>query len=319
MNINEITPGLKKRFCKDCNLPITVFHEPVFSERIELLDKMYSSVEKWEIFVNELFRYNSEQEYFEYYNSVKEAMMHDIKVSEGFIKFNTLNVDYSKEVDNSYPKGSIFKESNEGRKFLHVDMRKANFSAMQYFDSKIFKYAKTWEEFVRKYTNNQHIINSKYIRQVVMGNCNPKRQIQYEKFLMSRVLDLVLEVGRFPKDRVVSFINDEFILDVTEDCIDVSYANTIQKIVKGYFAFPLTVELYTLHKIKGTEAYLKEIYSADNNVKYELKCVNSFEMPFILRYLNGEEVKENDKIFYHEGRLAKYIEDLEIEVCCVGK
>ena len=37
-------------------------------------------------------------------------------------------------------------------------------------------------------------------------------------------------------------------------------------------------------------------------------------MPFVLRKLNGEHITENDKVFYHEGLLAKFIEVPEIEV-----
>ncbi|WP_288682306.1 hypothetical protein [uncultured Eubacterium sp.] len=37
-------------------------------------------------------------------------------------------------------------------------------------------------------------------------------------------------------------------------------------------------------------------------------------MPFVLRYFLGEEITENNKVFYHEGLLAKFIEIPEIEV-----
>lgn len=33
---------LKKRFCKDCNLPISVFDNPYFEERIKLLDRLWN-------------------------------------------------------------------------------------------------------------------------------------------------------------------------------------------------------------------------------------------------------------------------------------
>ena len=62
-------------------------------------------------------------------------------------------------------------------------MNKANFSALHNYNSNIFNNKNTWEEYVSNFTNNEHIINSKYIRQVVLGNCNPKRCITYEKYL----------------------------------------------------------------------------------------------------------------------------------------
>ena len=37
-------------------------------------------------------------------------------------------------------------------------------------------------------------------------------------------------------------------------------------------------------------------------------------LPFVIRKLLGEEVTESDKVFYHEGLLAKYIEAPKIEL-----
>ena len=81
------------------------------------------------------------------------------------------------------PTKDIFKPSNDGKLFISIDMRKANFSALKNYDSGIFDSVDTWEEFISRYTDNKHIINSKYIRQVILGNCNPKRQVTYENIL----------------------------------------------------------------------------------------------------------------------------------------
>ena len=37
----EITKNLKERFCKDCNIPIKIFDEPYFTERLELYDEHF--------------------------------------------------------------------------------------------------------------------------------------------------------------------------------------------------------------------------------------------------------------------------------------
>ena len=54
----------------------------------------------------------------------------------------------------------------------------------------------------------------------------------------------------------------------------------------------------------------------DINGKYsiEFKCLDNYIMPFVLRYFLGEEVTESDKVFYHEGLLAKFIDIPKIEV-----
>ena len=39
----ELTTGLKQRFAKDYKLPIKLYTEPYFTERIEALDFLYGS------------------------------------------------------------------------------------------------------------------------------------------------------------------------------------------------------------------------------------------------------------------------------------
>ena len=77
---------------------------------------------------------------------------------------------------------------------------------------------------------------------------------------------------------------------------------------------PLKTELFVLHKIIGTDGYYKEIIGKNGNVKIEFKCLDNFVLPFVLRKFLGEEIIESDKVFYHEGSLAKFIEIPQIEV-----
>ena len=37
-------------------------------------------------------------------------------------------------------------------------------------------------------------------------------------------------------------------------------------------------------------------------------------LPFVIRKVLNQEVDENDKVFYHEGLLAKFIEVPEIKI-----
>ena len=58
---------LKKRFCKDTNIPINLFQEPYFSERLKLYDNVFNSLKKWETFIHSLYIYNNEEEYLNYF------------------------------------------------------------------------------------------------------------------------------------------------------------------------------------------------------------------------------------------------------------
>lgn len=310
----EVSEKLKERFCKDCNIPLRLFKEPYFTDRLQLYNSYYNTLDKWNIFVRELEKYKCEQDYLEEYNRVKDAAIKDIKDSDGYKRFNAEDMnEYTVKYKDLLGK-DIYKPSNIGKLFISIDMKKANFSALKDYDRSIFRNADTWEEFIGRYTENEHIINSKYIRQVILGNCNPKRHITYEKYLMGQVIEILIdELGLFTSD-IVFFSNDEIIIDMEGyiDCI--RNRQVIECKIKEFFNTLFRIELFYLRKITGTNGYYKEIVKNIIEREYEFKCLNNYVLPFVLRKFNGEEITENDKVFYHEGLLSKFIEIPEIEI-----
>lgn len=309
----EVSTRAKERFCKDCNIPIRLFQEPYFTDRLTLFDKFYGTLDKWNLFLEELQKYNCEQDYFEEYNRVKDAAILSIKESEAYQRFNADDMNKYRVTHENLPSKDIFKPTNDGKAFISIDMRKANFSSLHHYSADMFG-VNTWEEFISKFTNNQHIINSKYIRQVILGNCNPKRHITYEKYLMDILLADLLE-KYITIERVVFFSNDEIVIDISDmnKSRQVLLAFNIEQYLKD--ASPkFKVELFTLYKIHGTDGYYKEILNENGEKDIEFKCLDNYMMPFVIRHFLGEEVTDSDKAFYHEGLLAQFIEVPRIEV-----
>ena len=310
----DVSVRAKERFCKDCNIPIRLFQEPYFTDRLKLFDKFYGTLEKWNIFLEGLQKYHCEQDYFEEYNRVKDAAILSIKESEAYKRFNEEDMNKYRVTHENLPNKDIFKPSNDGKLFISIDMRKANFSSLYHYDNSMFSGAKTWEEFISKFTENKHIINSKYIRQVILGNCNPKKHITYEKYLMNEVLNFLYDhVG---EERVVFFSNDEIVYDMSNINIYTLrlLVKSIDTVLKERIDIPLKVELFILHKIDNTDGYYKEIFKENREKDIEFKCLDNYMLPFIIRNFLGEEITDSDKVFYHEGLLAKFIEVPKIEV-----
>lgn len=300
-----ISPKIMERFCKDCNLPIKLFQQPYFTKRLHLYDPFYNCIRKWNIFLEAYKHYTNEQAYYEDYNRIKDEAIRDIKASKAWQLFNIIDMNQFAVTHKNLPSKDIFKPSNDGKTFISIDMKKANFSALRNYDPSIFHDAGYWEEFISNYTQNLHIRNSKYIRQVILGNCNPKRQTTYERYLMDTVLNYIIDEF-VPITNIVFFATDEIIIDISEkseneqnrlaaEITDVMYSLDL----------PLRTELFTLHAIKGTNGYFKE--KSDGTV--EFKCLDAYMLPFVIRTMNHEPVEEHDKIFYHEGLLSKFIEE----------
>lgn len=314
-----ISKKMRERFCKDCNIPIKLFIEPYFTDRLNLFDKYYGSVDKWNLFLKELEKYNNQQDYFEEYNKVKDSAILNIKNSEAYQKFNSDDMNKYRVKHENLPGKDIYKSTNEGKLFISIDMKKANFSSLKYYEysigESIFGGASTWEDFIKSFTDNKHIIDSKYIRQVILGNCNPRRHITYEKYLMDQVLSCLYDF--VDEKRVASFSNDEIVYDMTS----ASDLNTL-KIVKGLiderlrekFNIPFSVELFTLYKIYGTEGYYKKIFKENGETNIEFKCLDNYMLPFVIRKFLGEEITDSDRVFYHEGLLAQFISIPEIRI-----
>lgn len=294
---------LKKRFCKDNNLPIVVYDNPYFYERLCALDILFDCVDKFEDFCLELLGYSCEQEYFEYYNNIKNTIISHIKRKDDYIKFNEENFKIDTDI---FKKRNLYVEENDDKTFISIDMKKANFSALSHFSSKIFDNAKTWEEFMGQFTTSEHIINSKYIRQVILGACNPKKQIRYEKYLMFGLLqDLIKEIKTLD---VFSLGEDEIILCV-KNC-DYSLKRLKEIISNTPIGDMVKVTMFNLEKIKGTNGWLKKIYNFQSDDEIvEFKCLDAETFHQIVKHYYKEPITSDDLVFRHNKKLAKFLKE----------
>ena len=313
LNFN-ISTKLKQRFCKDMGIPIKIFHEPYFESRLKLYDSQYGSIKKYKAFLELLNNFKSEQDYFEYYNRLKDDIINYLGSREGMKEFKEENMNKYNIVNTGFPKKDIYKESFDGKIFLSIDMVKANFTALKHFDKTIVGGAETYEEFISMFTEYDYFKNSKYLRQVIFGNHNPKRQTTYEKYLMDNVLTGLLTV--VPKEDVAFFSNDEIVVRI-EEKLNYKYIKKIRHLVwniEKRLGIKLRQELFRLRKIPGTQGYIKKFIGNGNDKRDEFKCLDALTMPFVLRAYSNEEIQEEDKVFFYEGKLAKLIEIPKIEV-----
>lgn len=304
---------LRQRFCKDCDIPINIFDEPYFSDRLGLFDFLYDSVSKWNLFKSEFKKYDSAIDYFTDYSRIKDEAIEAVRSAEGFQLFSAYGVNDFSIKNKGLPSGRIYNPENNGRIFLSIDMKKANFSALHEYRSNIFGGAHTWEEFVSRFTDNKHIINSKYIRQVIMGNLNPKRQTAYEKVLMDKLLTDILHAGVIGRKYIAAFLADEIIFDVTDLENRTEVTADIYKI-SSQIPYMKT-EVFSLHRVYGygVDGYTKNVFSmSDASHSIKVKCVDKDMMAFVARYLLKEPVTDFDKIFYYNVLLAKFEQVPEI-------
>lgn len=294
---------LKKRFCKDSGTPIGVFDEPYFTDRLILMDKYFNCLEKYNVFQESVNKFDSDKEYLDYCDKVQRQMIDSIKSTEGYQRFNCLNMqEYAMNLKNRPSSNSIYNKNNIGKILISFDMVKGNFSSLKHFDKGIFNNKDSWEEFVMQFTDDENLIKSKYVRQVIMGNCNPKRQITYEKWITDSILDKLL--GKY---NIIFASNDEIVVEADDE------PTTSESLIEIFEESPVLFKMTTFKLMKVGEGYLK--MSVDGTKVLDFKCIDSLLMPFIVRKLKNQEPTESDKVFYcQNGLLAKLIETPDVTI-----
>ena len=315
-----ITETLKQRFCKDMNLTIKIFEEPYFANFLKLYDEQYNAVSKYNRFVSAVNQFGSEQDYFEAYNALKDAVIEYLNENED-MKFFAQEEDMNKFScqNKGYPTKDIFKETNDGKVFVSIDMVKGNFTALHHYNPNIVKGCSTYEEFIRTFTDVPHFVESKYIRQVVFGNVNPKRQVTYEKYLMDMVLTKLLETGVIKPENVEFFSTDEIVLAVPDDMVsdrmvNEEFYNSVMNVVKWAKDNNINVrgEFFELKKIPGTGGFVKKFMMGKDGVDF--KCLDFLTLPFVLRAYQKEEPNDMDRVFLYEGKKVMLMEDISVSV-----
>ena len=310
--------ALKKRFCKDCNLPIVVFDNPYFYERLCILDSLYDCVAKFEDFCSELGNYTHDEVYLAEYNSVKDMIIEALKANVYFQEFN--NAQFNKPTVN-VGKRNLYVEQNDGGLFFSIDMKKANFSALRHYNKEIFVGCETWEEFVGRFTSSKHMAKSKYIRQVVLGACNPKRQIQYENYLMTILYLHIKESIGDENFEVYSLGEDEIIITIKNpnEPQKFEFNFGVNKMKEIIHSCPLGIgelvrlDMFELFKVQGTDGWTKTYYEQSESGKagtVEFKCLDAEIFHQIIKHYNGEAITENDLVFYHNGQLARFLKEV---------
>lgn len=317
----NISNTLKQRFVKDTGLPIKVFASPYFEYRLNLFESQFNAKTKFTEFVHMLREnFESEAEFFKEQDRVKQAAL-------DYLSANTAMMYFSREEDmnrftiknTGYPNSGVFKDCHVGKYLLSIDMKKANFTALRHYNPVIFNDAETYEDFIGKFTDSEHIKQSKYIRQVIFGQINPKRQQTYERYLMDSVLTSLFSRTHIERNKVLYFGSDEIVVDVSDFVhdgkLDEKLSDMVKRVVNNACSDGINVrsEYYKLGKVEGTKGYFKLFMFETTDKGIEFKGLDSIEYPFVIRALRGEISCEEDYIFIHEGRLAKLLEPIEVK------
>lgn len=318
---------LAKRFISDYKLPIPLINEKYFFYHLALYQEDYNSLEYYfELLdmINKKYEGDCNKFLEDYYN-VRDKIITTIVESEAFQKFNTMDMNvFTIKKKPNITSNNIYKQTNIGKFFISIDLKKANFQTLRNIDKDIVFGADTYEDFIGKFTDLDYIKESKYSRQIIWGKCNPKRHITAEKYFITRIYKKVIEQFPYLSDKCVSLSNDEMIFNVeflfyNDKLTCFTLREHIEKIAKE-IGFEVHVEFFHLRAynlvFKESRSVRKTFFMKDyfcTDGKFKLIGVPLQYHSICYKLYKGKELNEIDYHFDYEGMNARFCEEFDIE------
>lgn len=303
---------LRNRFLKDYDLPIQIVHSPYFEERLELAESNYNAKTKYNnllTLINERFD-GKPSKFLDEYNRVKTNVITTVSNSEAFKDFSSNDKFLIKDIKPICTSRNLYTNEQDGCLFLSFDMKKANFQTLRYANPAIVFDANTYEEFIGKFTDLDYLKESKYSRQRIFGELNPKRTMSLEQ-------SITTEFTREYKARLgiygfapFSLKTDEIIFkfEGSEDEFEsfnisptIEYDGIIYKVSK----FKLHARQFKL----ATSSSILTVYEKEEYLDAHrriLKGVPATYYPQVDKLLRGEEIKPSDLKFYYEHEICSF-------------
>lgn len=308
------------RFTKDYNLPINIFNDEYFSYYRELYKDFWPSDAEYRM-NQEISQYvdNNVDLWLEHYAKLRDNIIFTIENSDAYKEFNTCDLSKYDVPNIGVGEHSLYNEETEGKAFLSIDLKKANFQALKY--AGVLKNP-TYNDFIYRMDGTNYFADSKYLRQVIFGKLNPKRQIKVEKYLIYKIHEYFCEtlMKNNPSTfELYSMNSDEIVYSVKEENVNLSnefVLNLFEKKVKDKFGIEIRAELVKISRLNivnshgnKVDAYIRK--NLHNGLETLKKASTTF-FPQIWKLYKGLEINEMDRTFFFEDQLATFNEPLTL-------
>lgn len=278
---------LVKRFTRDEKLPIQeIRDEGYFYHMIKLLENSHAAETKWNNWMKVVdTQYNGDPNaYLTEFHNLRDKIINDMKADPKYIDFNNCDMNKYHIVDMpQVGSREVYRACNRGKIYLSIDLKKANYQALN-FAGVIEE--PSYVQWLSKWTQLQHLLDSKYLRVVVFGQLNPGRHITVEKYMTSLLYHQVCDI--LPMAELVSFRQDELIWEAPAEVLDL-----VDEIKKKSW-FDISVDVYKLHcfeliqEISGRKVeFCKKEYLDGSPSTYH--CIPGVYQALVNCLLNGIE------------------------------
>lgn len=197
-------------------------------------------------------------------------------------------------------KTDVYQAVNVGKKFMSIDLEKANFQVCRKYSPSLLLGCNSYEELIKKFMNSEYLVKTKAKRQYIFGELCPQRQHAMECFYTGKILDFLIKKGYFEEKDFRIYTHDELVFNVTEYKGE-DYEQKIFDDIFEEFGLRTHVESYTIKEIFNN-SYVKVF----QNGKVAFKNVpNTYFAQAYKKYFGGK-IEKQDLAFVYEGQVAYF-------------
>ena len=284
-----INPAMIRFFCDYMKVPFPVSSEKYVDYYLDVLDKYYDCKNKWKIFLAELEK-NSLGSIKNEVGNVYAKVIDYIKCHEEYKAF----IAKEHKIPDISMGNELYSVVNKDKTFVSIDVRSANYRVLKANCPSLCENLE-WTDFVRKFTSNEFIINSKYAREVVFGKlgCKPIGKMPLI-FIDNVIKHIDGKYGSFFKKMRCS--NDEVIFEVPHDKIDsfIPLINEFRSHVNELDDKCYRVDVFKLKQLGNRSYFVKELIGND---KVEFKAVPKKFSVQCVKFYEQKPISEIDRKF----------------------
>ena len=190
----------------------------------------------------------------------------------------------------------------EGVKYVSVDLKSANWVSLKKYDQ-LNELGGSYQEFLHRFGLPEVFVHSKYLRQFIFGNVNPKKQQKVQRNIIQEVVREFQDHFHIECDK-----NDVVIFRVNnfDDASQISNSIDSDK---------YKIKLFTVDRVEDFR--VDTVYDISGNpLRKEMASVSGQQFYLKLKqYITGESLDIRDLYFKSDGKIALWVvDDLNISI-----
>lgn len=315
LDYKDFNKKLARAFVKDFNIPMYVIDSGHFFHMLY----EFECEHEWKFLAHTLNslagNFDEQVEcFFEARNRIKDSIIYDVTSTDAYKAYNTMDMQKYACSFNTMP-------DTGKHNYISIDLCSANLQAMHYVNPDITFGCTTWSEFLYKLNGHNkmsdYLAASKNFRQVVFGMMNPKRAIIVEKYIMSKIHDLVFDKFGF---ELLTVNNDELIYSTVLDFEEVNnnrILDNIKDLIKTELGFDVHVKCYKKTNLRlrnRTNNDLTQMFSrldySDGTMK--LKAVPGYLYCIVKRLIKNDYYNNLHKYFIMDNMTCIIHDDFDL-------